>query len=543
MSKNTFYIRLPLLLALAVCAGIFIGAKMFGQENSKPDIDKLAFKMREIFNYIDKFYVDTVSTDRLAEDAIREMLQNLDPHSAYIAAQELQAANEGLEGNFEGIGVEFNIFHDTIYVVTPLTGGPSEAAGIKSGDKIVSVDGENVAGVKISNEGVFKRLKGKGGTKVKVGIVRKGVDKVLNFELKRDKIPIFTVDVSYMVKKEVGYIKINRFGAKTYDEFKEALDALLKKGMTKLILDLRDNPGGYMGTAIKIADEFLSGNKMIVYTQGKEKRFDEEALAEEKGDFEGGDLVVLINEGSASASEIVSGAVQDNDRALVVGRRSYGKGLVQKPISLTDGSEIRLTISRYYTPSGRSIQKYYEKGQVDEYAQEMTERYLHGEYFSEDSVKFDEKQKYKTLKGRSVYGGGGIMPDIFVARDTSFYSNYLNQLYGVNAIREYAMQYATENEKTLSKMSLDQFLQNFDITDTMFAQMNVLAQKSGVKNDPVGFAHSKKFIANQLKALIARNFWKNEGLYRVLEEQDEILQTALQNLPKAKQIVEGSFKK
>ncbi len=526
MEKNSkFYIRLPLFIALATCAGILIGAKFFGDE-AHLTVGNNASKIKSVLGYLDKYYVDSVDTDQLTEQAIRKILQELDPHTSYIPVEEIRAANEGLEGNFEGIGIEFNIFRDTLYVITPLAGGPSEQAGLKAGDKIIKVDGKNIAGINLTTPQVFKLLKGKKGTKVVVSIARKGNAELLDFTLRRDKIPIFTVEAGLMLDEKTGYIKISRFGAKTYDEFKDKLDKLLEKGMTQLVLDLRDNPGGYMGTAIKIADEFLSNDKRIVYTKGKAHRFNEEAKASRKGDFKTGKLVVLVNEGSASASEIVSGALQDHDRAWIVGRRTFGKGLVQKPIQLDDGSELRLTISRYYTPSGRSIQRPYEKGKGEEYTADFYERTRNGELFSKDSIKFDESQKYKTTSGRVVYGGGGIMPDIFVARDTSYYSNYLNKLYGANLIREFVLTYTKSQEAQLKNQTLEDFCTNFIVTPAMLQELIQMGIEAGVSYDESEFKRSEAFLRNNLKSLIARVFWKNKGFYKVNLQTDEMLKEA-----------------
>ena len=352
--KSARFIQIPLLLALSISAGVLIGAKMFGGE--KPSVDQTARKIKEILRNIDRFYVDSVNTTEIAEKAIEDMLDELDPHTSYIRASELAAAKEGLDGNFEGIGIEFNIFRDTLYVVAPISGGPSEKAGLQAGDKIIIVDGDTLSGPGLTNQKVFKSLKGPKGSEVTLGILRKGADELIDYRIIRDKIPIYSVDVSYMMNETDGYLKISRFGESTYREFKKACKELKKKGMKRLILDLRDNPGGYMSMAVRTADEFIAGKKMIVYTKSKEARFNESHYSEKDGLFEEQPLIVLVNEGSASASEILAGALQDTDRALIVGRRSYGKGLVQKPISLSDGSELRLTISRYYTPSGRSVQ-------------------------------------------------------------------------------------------------------------------------------------------------------------------------------------------
>src|SRR6478735_8829549 len=423
--NNTKYqIRLPIILCIGLAAGVLIGASISTKTSYGSSGGDSMSKLKEVMGLIQHEYVDDPKTDELVEDAIQHILGKLDPHSAYISAKDREEANEDLRGNFEGIGIEFNIFHDTIVVVSPLGGGPSEAVGLRSGDKIVKVDDKVVAGINITNADVMKYLKGPKGSEVKIEIARKREKNLLSFTIIRDKIPQYSVEASYMIDHEIGYIKVSRFSQTTYDEFQESLTKLKERGMKKLVLDLQGNPGGYMNQAIDLADEFLPTGEKIVFTKGKDTRYNSEAMSTKKGEFESGDLIVLVNEGSASASEILAGALQDNDRALVVGRRSFGKGLVQSPFDLSDGSELRLTISRYYTPSGRSIQKPYTDGA--EYAMDIVSRYDHGEFFHADSIHFNDSLKYATTSGRSVYGGGGIMPDYFVPLDTTLNSHYLN---------------------------------------------------------------------------------------------------------------------
>lgn len=535
-------VRLPILLSLAIAGGMFIGATMFGgSSDNTGSIIKGYTKFREILTLIDRDYVDTVNTDQLVDVAITKMLENLDPHTTYISPKDVELAKTQLEGDFDGIGIEFFILKDTIQVVTPLSGGPSEMVGLRAGDKIIAVDGENVAGIKITNRDVFKKLRGPKGTKVKLTIMRRD-GSTQDFTITRDKIPTHSVDVAYMVDDVTGYIKVNRFAANTYNEFKESLSKLKGKGMQRMILDLRGNPGGYMDRATKMADEFLSGNKMIVYTDGKGERFDSKMYAYMKGDFEQGPVIVLLDEGSASASEIVAGALQDHDRALIVGRRSFGKGLVQMPIPLTDGSELRLTISRYYTPSGRSIQKPYVKGE-QEYGMDIMNRYEHGELFHADSIKFEDSLKYQTAHGRTVYGGGGIMPDIFVPFDTTMSSKYYASLINNNVMREYAMIYYDNNKKSFDKMSLKDFKNNFAITDKMLAEIKELGEKSGATFNQQEFNKSKKLIQNSVKAFLARRAWGNEGFYAVLSETDEVFNKALVAFDQAQALERGSRKK
>lgn len=537
--NSPIQIKLPLFIALALVAGVLIGANTFSPSTTNPqDTAKSYLKFRDILSYIDRDYVDTVNIEELADYGITKMLEKLDPHTSYIPAKDMAMARSYLEGDFEGIGVEFNIFKDTIYVITPLSGGPSEVAGLLSGDKIIKVNNENVAGIGITNEGVFKRLRGKKGSTVNLSIQRGKNPKLLPFTIQRDKIPTVSVDVSYMVNDKTGYIKVSRFSANTFEEFKQALTGLKKKGMNQLILDLRGNPGGYMDHATRMADEFLAGNKLLVYTDGKGNRYDSKSYARTKGDFENGSLIILLDEGSASASEIVAGAIQDNDRGLIVGRRSFGKGLVQMPIPLNDGSELRLTISRYYTPSGRSIQKAYTNG-AEDYEKDMLRRLERGEYFHQDSSLFVDSLKYKTAKGRVVYGGGGIMPDVFVPRDTTEFSAYLSQLYNKNVMREYALAYYKDHEKTLKKMSFAQYKKSFQVTDKMLQDMVKLAGKSDVTYKADEFNRSKNLIRNNLKAFIARSVYGNSGFFPVLHESDEEFQAALKQFGKAQKLAKG----
>ncbi len=525
--KNTkFQIKIPIILAIGLAAGILLGAGMQKDTQREGDLLSSIMKFREILNAIDQAYVDTVNTEDLVETAITQMLEDLDPHTVYIPAKDAKLSTEDLQGEFEGIGIEFNIIKDTIYVVAPLSGGPSEEVGLQSGDKIISVDGENVAGIGINNRGVIDRLRGKKGTKVTVGIKRKHVKEIMPFVITRDKIPQFSVDASYMINSEVGYIKVSRFAATTYDEFVNALSKLKKEGMQKLVLDLQNNPGGYMDRAINMADELLAGDVTIVSQDGKEKRFSAEFKANRKGIFEEGPIIVLVDEGSASGSEIVAGALQDNDRALIVGRRSFGKGLVQQPIRLSDGSELRLTISRYYTPSGRSIQKPFGKNHKDYYS-DARNRMVHGEYFHKDSIKFNDSLKYKTSHGRTVYGGGGIMPDIFVALDTSESSSYFTKLIYSNAMREFTLNYIQKNKKRIEKMTFDEFLSDYDVDQKMLDELIKIGEGVEVPYDETGFNRSKNLIKLRAKAEIAKGVWGNEYFYPVINQSNEILQTGL----------------
>lgn len=493
-------------------------------------------KFRQVLSHIENDYVDEVDSDELVESAIKNMLEELDPHTSYIAAKDLEVIQSRLQGNYEGIGVEFNIFKDTIHVVSPLSGGPSQKLGIRAGDKIIKVDGENVAGIGMTNQRVVEMLRGPGGSEVTVSIKRDGENELIDFTIERDVIPQYSVDVSYMVDDEIGYIKVARFANSTYLEFKEALFKLQGQGMKKLVLDLTGNPGGYLNRAVEIADEVLNGRQMIVYTDGKEKRYVEEHYSGNEGDFETGSLVIMVDEGSASASEIVAGAVQDHDRGLIVGRRSFGKGLVQLPIDLNDGSELRLTISRYYTPSGRSIQKTYTEGNLDDYYMEAYERYENGELYTSDSIKFNDSLAYKTDKGRVVYGGGGITPDYFVPLDTTQNTRYLNRLFSTNSLQEYTVKYAQENTEAIYEMGFEDYRSSFVVTDQMLDDLVEIAEGNKLKFNQKEFTRSKELIKLLTKAYIARGIWDNDGFYPIFNQQDEIFMKAIQLMDEADKI-------
>ncbi|MDZ4715501.1 MAG: S41 family peptidase [Cytophagales bacterium] len=517
-------IALPLVLGIGLAAGVLIGASL----NSRPTsggAGKDIQKLREVLGLIRDEYVDTTKSEKLVDDAIQHMLEKLDPHSAYIPISQRVEANEDLQGNFEGIGIEFNIFHDTLVVVAALSGGPSEAVGLRSGDRIVRVGDKVIANVGLTNPQVMKLLKGPKGTEAKLEVIRKNAKEPLLFTIIRDKIPQHSLDVAYMLDSEIGYIKVNRFSQTTFSEFQDALADLRKKGMKKLVLDLQGNPGGYMNQAIDLADEFLEEGKKIVFTKGKDRKYNSDAVSTRKGEFEKGDLIVLVNEGSASASEILAGALQDNDRALVVGRRSFGKGLVQSPFDLSDGSELRLTISRYYTPSGRSIQKPY--GGTEEYARDISKRFRHGEFFHADSIRFSDSLKYKTANGRTVYGGGGIMPDYFVPLDTTQNSRYLNALYISNSVQEYTFNYAGKHKSELMRMGTANYLSQFVVSDEMLAQLVKVGSDNKVAPDWKDLNRHKSIFQINVKAQIARRIWGNDGFYPVYNQANEALQQAV----------------
>lgn len=496
---------------------ITLSFNVFSQEQElDSEFRQAAEKLTALLYHIEKSYVDSVSTNKLVDDAIRQMLVDLDPHSVYIPAEDVARANESLEGNFEGIGVQFNILKDTIIVVSPIAGGPSESLGIMAGDKIVSIEGINVAGVGITNKDVTDKLRGSKGTTVNVGIARRGTKEPLDFEIIRDEIPIYSLDASYMVDDKIGYIKLNRFSKTTMDEFTTAMKQLKASGMEDLILDLQGNGGGLLQTAIDLADEFLKANELIVYTEGKSyPRRDRSATT--AGNFEKGRLVVLMDEGSASASEIVAGAVQDWDRGLVVGRRSFGKGLVQRPIPLPDGSYVRLTTQKYYTPSGRSIQKSYDEG-AEAYYMEKYERYETGEVFSLDSLHAPDSLKYFTDKKRIVYGGGGITPDVFVPIDTSQSTKLNTDLIRKGVMNTFAITYTNKNRKQLLKTypTVSEFITDLDMNPIIEEFRAYTAKEDPeIKWTEEQYAASENMIKGRLEALIARNLWNYSAYYQV----------------------------
>lgn len=540
---NKFRIWLPFVFALLLAGGIYIGMKLnepFNNQKSFFSFRTGQFnKINDVVNYISQEYVDTVNQKELVENTIADMLHQLDPHSAYIPAEDLQAMNEPLEGNFDGIGIEFHVQQDTIMVVAAVSGGPSEQLGIRSGDRIVSVEGKNVAGIHITNTQVTQMLRGQSGTKVRVGIYRRGNPSLVEYTITRGKIPVFSVDVSYMLNDNTGYIKVSHFAEHTYEEYIKAFTELKDKGLENLILDLRGNPGGYLKTAIQLADEFLPSGKLIVYTQGN-SRPKETYNSSERGFFENGNLIVLIDEGSASASEIVSGAVQDWDRATVVGRRSFGKGLVQEQSRFPDGSAIRLTIARYYTPTGRSIQKPYKDG-YNEYENELFHRVKKGELNSSDSVQFSDSLKYTTPGGKIVYGGGGIMPDVFVPLDTTGISPFYSEVNGKGLIVQFAYDYLDMHRKEINEKFPDaeSFKKDFRITDEGYKDFIDYAIKGGVKKNEQGEKYSSELIRTQLKALVARQIWKNKGFYPIIHNLDVTLKKA-EALMKTNQVAAAS---
>jgi carboxyl-terminal processing protease len=486
------------------------------------------FKFGRTLNLIDAFYVDTANLDILTEKAIVEVLKNLDPHSTYISAKDVKEMNEPLIGNFEGIGVQFNILRDSIIIVEPISGGPSEKVGIKSGDRILTIDKEKVAGINITNTGVRSRLMGPKGTKVNITVYRKGVKDILDFTIIRDKIPIFSLDASYMLDEETGYIKLNKFAATTGKEFSVAVANLKKSNMKNLVLDLRGNGGGYMLAATELAEKFFSDQKLLVYLVGR-KTPRQDFKSTGNGSLSSSRVVVLTDEGSASASEIFAGAMQDWDRGVIMGRRTFGKGLVQNGFSLTDGSMIRLTVARYYTPTGRSIQRPYNEG-YDKYMENFNKRFTDGELMSADSIRLPDSLKYKTLVNRRVvYGGGGIMPDVFVSADTSSNSAYFNKLFAKNVLNTFALEFYDKNRTLLNSQykSFDDFKKKFTFSPDDIKSLIAKGEFEGVKFNEKQFNKSKEEILLVLKGYVASNMWQTNELYQIVNENDKVIDKAL----------------
>ncbi len=500
-------------------------AQMRINMGSDSPLRKLSMAEMAILN----LYVDSVDEKKLVEDAIRGMLKELDPHSSYSTAKETKAMTEPLQGSFEGIGVQFNMVDDTLLVIQPVLGGPSEKVGIVAGDRIVSVNDSAIAGVKMTKEEIMRRLRGKKGTKVRLGIVRRGIADLLSFTVTRDKIPVKTLDASYMIRPRVGYIRIGSFGATTYDEFMEAADSLRRQGMTTLVLDLEDNGGGYMQAAVKIANEFLQKGNLVVYTEGRSVPR-QEFNADGRGRLQDIEVYVLINEYSASASEIVTGALQDHDRGTIVGRRSFGKGLVQRPLDFPDGSMVRLTIAHYYTPSGRCIQKPYVKGQAKEYAEDIEKRFKHGELYSADSIHFDDSLKYETLRlHRTVYGGGGIMPDHFVPLDTTQYTYLHRQMAAKSIIINANLHYIDKHRKQLRRdyPTFSKFREQFVMPAQVLEDMRGEAEKQKIKVTEEEWQRTLPNLRLQLKALVARDLWGMSEYFSIMNEESHIVNRAL----------------
>ncbi len=528
-NEKSRFIWVPLLVAVAIAGGIAIG-RFFSAETPFSRSSQYD-KIESLLQCIEQQYVDTVNRADLIENVMPKVLGELDPHSAYIPAKDLESVNEDLEGSFSGIGIQFNIMHDTINVVSVISGGPSEKVGILPGDRIITVNDSSFVGENATNERVMKNLRGPKGSIVKLEIMRKSSKKTLTYEITRGDIPVNSVDVAYMLDEKAGYIKVGKFGRTTYDEFITALSKLHNQGANDFIIDLRNNSGGLMDAAIHMANEFLPANRLIVYAEGK--AFErEDAVSNGTGTFQEGQIIVLTDEWSASASEIFAGAIQDNDRGLIVGRRTFGKGLVQQQIPFRDGSAVRLTVARYYTPSGRSIQKEYQMGNAEDYSMDIVNRYMHGEFFNVDSVKQNKELVFHTVNGREVYGGGGIMPDIFVPRDTTGITSYFNNVVNEGLLYQFAFDYADKHREELSQAKDTQaILAMLDHYSLLNDFVQFAAQK-GVRPRPVYINISQNLIVNNLQAYIARNILGEEAFYRIWQRNDETLLKARQIIRK-----------
>lgn len=526
--NDKFRIIYPILLAVAIVVGIYIG-----NSYNNSSISQLSNfggnKINGLLYLINNEYVDSVNVDSLTEKVIPKIIGELDPHSSYIPAEDLEMVNNDLEGSFSGIGIQFSILNDTIMVVDVISGGPSERAGILPGDRIIAVNDTSYTGPTVTNERVMKYLRGPKNSDVKLSIKRNSSKEVLDFIVTRGDIPVNSVDVAFRPNEEIGYIKISKFGRNTYAEFLNALAKLSIEGASKFIIDLRGNSGGYMESAINMVNEFLPAGYMIVYTKGNASPMSE-VFSNGVGSFQQNQIVVLVDEWSASASEIFAGAIQDNDRGLIIGRRSFGKGLVQQQIPFNDGSAIRLTIARYYTPSGRSIQKEYKMGDTENYEKDLMNRFEHGEFDSKDSIHLNDTIKFKTLYGRTVFGGGGIMPDVFVPRDTSYYSPYLTQVVNNGIIYQFAFKYSDENREALSKFNSTKSLLVYLKGDKILDKFVEFAKEKGIKARPIYVNTSRKEILNNVYANIARNIMGDEAFYPIILMNDETFLKAVEVL-------------
>ena len=518
MNKNNF----PIYLSLATIIGILVGTFFSGNSNvlSLNGNSKNEAKIKRLMDYIERDYVDDVNTDNLLDEAITQMLGKLDPHSVYIPKENLQAVQENMQGNFVGIGVQFRMINDSITVIQPMKGGPSIKAGIKAGDRIIAANQDTLSGKKLSSNDVPKFLKGQPNTNVKLQVYRKTNDSLFTVDIERGKVNIKSVDLSYMVNDHVGYVKLDRFARNTYREFKSALTELKSQGMRDLVLDLRGNGGGFVDIATKIVDEFLEDDKLIVLTRNN-KGVEEKSYATKRGGFEQGGLYVLIDENSASASEIVAGALQDNDKGTIIGRRSFGKGLVQIEMDLGDGSAVRLTTARYYTPTGRSIQKPYSKNGDDNYYNDYQKRIRSGELLNQDSIPIIDSLQFTTPKGKKVYGGGGIIPDVFVAVDTT---SYMDNFY-FRTVNNFAFDYVDENRKEITaKWDIDEFVENFDKDDAVF--QSYLSKIKELR--PTHPYSTTQTVRRYLKASIANELFGDVGFYRIIHKNDKMLQKVLE---------------
>ncbi len=523
-------LRGALLVALAFGSGLLVSNNPFRPSSTNPDATARGYlRFKEVLSYVDRDYVDSVNTEGLADYAMTQMLERLDPHSVYIPAQEREQNDAFLQGDFDGVGIEFNLFRDTMTVVAPLGGGAAEQAGLQPGDQVLRVDGQSVSGARFTNARITQLLRGPRGTTVALEVRRPRQGRPFGLALVRSRVPNSSIDAAYLIDERTGYIKVSRFAANTYDEFRAALADLRSQGMGRLVLDLRGNPGGYLDRATRVADEFVAGSRKIVSVDGKGETYDSQVYAHVPGGFEEGPLVVLVDEGSASAAEVLAGALQDHDRALLVGRRTFGKGLVQQPIALSDGGELRLTIARYYTPSGRSIQKPYGSSRA-EYRRELDERAARGELASADSNHVASGVRFRTDHGRVVYGGGGIMPDVFVPRDTLAYSSYYVRLQAHNVPRAVALAFYRAHKAELEGLRFEQFNATFRITDAQLVALAAAAARDGVAPSAAALRRCAPLLRNQLKAYIAQSAYGTVPYYTVLREQDVELQQALHAL-------------
>jgi carboxyl-terminal processing protease len=534
MNNKNLRPYLPFIFAIILASGILIGLNLDFGKGNHPSSEKKFFsigferydKLGDIINYIMDAYVDSLDRDDLTQEAIVNLLENLDPHSSYIPASAFREMNDPLMGSFDGIGIEFNMVTDTVVVINPIPGGPSESVGLRAGDRIIQVDGEVIAGVKMNTRDVVRRLKGPKGTKVDVSVHRRGLNDLLSFTITRDKIPSYSLDISYMIDEKTGYIKLGQFSATTHQEFKQAMDKLKRSGMEQMILDLRGNGGGFLDASIQLADELLKPGSLIVYTEGK-SRPRTQVLAKRNGGFESQPLVVLIDEWSASASEIVAGAVQDHDRGIIIGRRSFGKGLVQEQVQLNDGSAIRLTVARYFTPSGRSIQKPYDNGS-EEYFADLMHRLQDGELDNFDSIRNNDTLKFSTTGGRTVYGGGGITPDIFIPLQRAERTSYYMKVANMGLIYRFAFDYSDSNRQSLKKYSdAADFVANFQISRNLMSSFFRFAENNGVAFDEESYNGASNLIQSQIKAYIGRNMFGSEAFFPVLNQNDLAIREAL----------------
>ena len=536
MSRNSrLGVWLPVIIAASIALGIFIGNHYLSITQGKRRGYMSGNKINTILDMIDAQYVDTVNMRDLVESTIPKIFADLDPHSVYIPAEEAAAVNEELEGSFSGIGVTFNMQTDTILVISVISGGPAEKAGLLPFDRIITINDSVFSGVKKNQDEIMKTLRGAKNSTVRLGVKRGNEPDLLAFEVTRGDVPVNSVDVAYEVSKGIGYIKVSKFGRNTYNEFITAIAKLKQAECHAFVVDLRGNTGGYMEAAINMINEFMPKGRLIVYTEGKAfPRSD--VYANGTGTCQQDPIVVLTDETSASASEIFSGAIQDNDRGMIVGRRTYGKGLVQTQLALHDGSEMRLTIARYYTPSGRCIQKKYEKGNTEEYDQDIYNRYLHGEFDSADSIKLDDSLRYQTVGGRTVYGGGGIMPDIFIPRDTSGITSYFSNVVNSGVLYLYALEYSDRNRERFSAFDDWKALQAYLKQQPLLEEFTEFAATKGIKKRPTLIQISGKLIVNQLQAYIVRNFFDDAGFYPIFLQDDITLLKAVQLLKEGKSV-------